>query len=133
VNRVTDYLSLIAEDKGIVLEVTGDAKILGDRLLVQRAITNLVSNAVRHAAFNSKVTLAIAAEGPNVTLAVTNVGESPRPIWSGSLIAFTAFSGRPRSGGGTRARPSIMLSHGGQVRVRSQKDGKTPFTLVFRL
>lgn len=62
-NRVTDYLSLIAEDKGIVLEVTGDAKILGGRLLVQRAITNLVSNAVRHAATNSKVTLAIAAEG----------------------------------------------------------------------
>ncbi|WP_028624358.1 ATP-binding protein [Pseudomonas sp. Ant30-3] len=63
-------MSLIAENKGIVLEVTGDAKILGDRLLVQRAITNLVSNAVRHAASNSTVTLAIAAEGPSVTLAV---------------------------------------------------------------
>ncbi|KJZ64623.1 ATP-binding protein [Pseudomonas fluorescens] len=60
----------MAENKGIVLEVTGDAKILGDRLLVQRAITNLVYNAVRHAASNSTVTLSIAAEGPSVTLAV---------------------------------------------------------------
>ncbi|MDE4516715.1 sensor histidine kinase [Pseudomonas lundensis] len=61
--------------------------------------------------------------------------ESPQPIWSGSLIAFTAFSGRARSGGGTGLGlaivRSIMLSHGGQVRVRSQKDGETPFTLVF--
>jgi two-component system heavy metal sensor histidine kinase CusS len=136
VNRVTDYLSLIAEDKGIVLEVTGDAKILGGRLLVQRAITNLVSNPVRHAAFNSKVTLAIAAEGPNVTLAVTNLGESPRPIWSGSLIAFTALIPAVRApvggtGLGLAIVRSIMLSHGGQVRMCSQKDGETPFTLVF--
>jgi two-component system heavy metal sensor histidine kinase CusS len=136
-NRVADYLSLIAEDKDIVLEVTGDAKIMGDRLLVQRAITNLVSNAVRHASPNSTINLTIAAEGLNATLAVTNLGKGIAPVHLERIFDrfYRADSGRARSGGGTGLGlaivRSILSTHRGQVRVRSQKDGETTFTLVF--
>lgn len=136
-NRVTDYFSLIAEDKGIVLKVTGDARIMGDRLLVQRAITNLVSNAVRHASSNSKISLTIAAEGLNATLAVTNWGEGIAPVHQERIFDrfYRVDSGRARTGGGTGLGlaivRSIMSAHGGQVQVRSQKDGETTFSLIF--
>ena len=103
---------------------------------MQRAITNLVSNAVRHAATNSKVTLAIAAEGPNVTLAVTNLGESPRPIWSGSLIAFTALIPAVRAPvGGTGLGLAIVKHvaqrHGARLHVESKPGDGALFALDF--
>ncbi len=135
--RVTDFLSLIADEKSIVLDLAGNAPIMGDHLLVQRAITNLVSNAIRHASTHSKVTVAIAAEGLNVTLAVSNLGEEIAPAHLERIFDrfYRVDAGRARSSGGTGLGlaivRSIMAAHGGQVRVQSQKDGKTTFTLVF--
>jgi two-component system, OmpR family, heavy metal sensor histidine kinase CusS len=43
--RVADYLSLVAVERGVQIHVQGQASLIAaDRLLVQRAITNLVSN-----------------------------------------------------------------------------------------
>ena len=46
--RVCDYFDVIAEEARIATTVKGDAIILGNRLMVQRAISNLLSNALRH-------------------------------------------------------------------------------------
>ena len=74
-HQVADYLSLVAEEKGVHIQVKGQAQpILADRLLVQRAITNLVSNAIRHAFDNSTITIAIDSSGTEASLAVTNAG-----------------------------------------------------------
>lgn len=135
--RVTDFLSLIADEKGIVLEVKGSAYIVGERLLVQRAITNLMSNAIRHAVAHSKVTVAIATEGPNTTLAVSNLGENIAPAHLERIFDrfYRVDAGRTRATGGTGLGlsivRSIMSAHGGQVRVQSQKYGETTFTLIF--
>ncbi len=136
-NRVIDYLSLIAEENGIVLELVGDAQIAGDRLLVQRAVTNLLSNAIRHAFSHSKVTITIAKESANTTLAVTNLGVGIAPAHLERIFNrfYRVDSGRARANGGTGLGlaivRSIMSAHGGQVRVKSQKSGETTFTLVF--
>jgi two-component system heavy metal sensor histidine kinase CusS len=47
-NRVCEYLEVLAEEAGVATTVTGDAIVLGNRLMVQRAISNLLSNALRH-------------------------------------------------------------------------------------
>jgi two-component system heavy metal sensor histidine kinase CusS len=39
--RVAEFVSIVAEDRGIGVEVRGDATVQADRILVQRAITNL--------------------------------------------------------------------------------------------
>jgi two-component system heavy metal sensor histidine kinase CusS len=136
-SRVTDFLSLIADERSIVLNVTGDARIMGDRLLVQRAITNLVSNAIRHAATHSTVTVTIAAEDLNVTLAVSNFGEGIASLHLQRIFDrfYRVDAGRARSSGGTGLGlaivRTIMSAHDGQVRVQSQKDGETTFTLIF--
>ena len=45
--RVMELFALSAEDKHITLSLRGDAWVTGDRLMIQRAISNLLSNAIR--------------------------------------------------------------------------------------
>lgn len=136
--RVSDYLCLIAEERGLTVEVTGEAVVIGDRLLVERAITNLVSNAIRHAMTGSKIRVTILAKDNNVTLAVTNYGDGIPPQHLERIFDrfYRVDSGRARLDGGTGLGlaivRSIMIAHGGKVRAQSSEDAETTFTLIFR-
>ena len=46
--KVIDLYEMVAEDKGVELRLSGSGFAHGDNLMIQRAISNLVSNAVRH-------------------------------------------------------------------------------------
>ena len=135
--RVADYLSLIAEERGLIVEVTGAAEVMADRLLVQRAITNLLSNAIRHAVAGSTIGLDIRPEGGRVTLAVTNQGEPIAPEHLNRIFDrfYRIDTGRARLDGGTGLGlaivRSIMLAHGGQATAKSEADGEVTFALEF--
>jgi two-component system, OmpR family, heavy metal sensor histidine kinase CusS len=133
---VAEYMSLIADEKGVQLKVTGRAPpISADRLLIQRAITNLISNAIRHARDGSTINIEVADSGPTATVAVTNEGEG---IASANLERiFDRFyrvdSGRARLKGGTGLGLAIVRSianaHKGNVAVQSES-GQTTFKLT---
>lgn len=135
--RIADYLSLIAEERGVSVKVTGTATVTADRSLVQRAITNLLSNAIRHANIQSTIHLAIENEGEQVTLAVTNHGDTIAPEHLDWIFDrfYRIDSGRARLDGGTGLGlaivRSIMATHGGKVKARSSAGGETTFTLTF--
>jgi two-component system heavy metal sensor histidine kinase CusS len=138
-NKVVEYLSLVAEEKGVSLRVTGDAPpVPADRLLIQRAITNLVSNAIRHAFEHSTVTIEIAAEGSSAALAVTNDGESiastnlPRIFERFYRVDPARSRGDGGSGLGLAIVRSIATAHKGTVAVSSEA-GRTTFKLSFPL
>ena len=135
--HVAEYLSLVAEERAVTVEVSGQAAVKADRLLVERAITNLVSNAIRHASANSTVTVAITTEATGVSLAVSNHGEG---IPHGQLERiFDRFyridPARARRDGGTGLGlaivRTIMSAHGGRVQAQSQAGGETVLTLIF--
>lgn len=139
VQRVVEYICVVAEDKDVTLRIEGSAPpIPADRLLVQRAITNLLSNAVRHADAGSRIDVSVAGSTERITLAVTNHGD---PIASEHVERiFERFwrgdAGRGRREGGTGLGlaivRSIMTAHGGAVHARSA-EGLTTFTLEFPL
>jgi len=135
--QVAEYLSLLAEERGLTIEVAGAATVLGDRQLIQRALTNLVSNAIRHAYADSKVELLIATEHQHVTLAVINIGDGIEPHHLPRIFErfYRIDSARARLDGGTGLGlaivRSIMSAHGGQVIAQSIVAGKTTFTLSF--
>ena len=135
--QVAEYLSLLAEERGLTVEVSGAATVLGDRRLIQRAITNLVSNAIRHAHPNSKVELLIAVEKERATLAVVNAGDGIAPAHLSQIFErfYRVDSARARLDGGTGLGlaivRSIMAAHGGQVSAQSVLSCKTTFTLSF--
>lgn len=137
--RVAEYICIVAEEKNVTLRIEGSGpRVEAERLLVQRAITNLMSNAVRHAAPGSCVEVAVTAATGRVTLAVTNEGEAIPPenldrifdrFWRGD-------AGRGRHDGGTGLGlaivRSIMKAHGATIDTQSGA-GRTTFTLAFAL
>lgn len=136
--RVAEYLSLVAEEKGVAVEVAGEAVIAADPGLVQRAVTNLLSNAVRHARPDSVVSVSIAAADGSATLAVSNVGDPIPPEHLPRLFDrfYRADASRARWSGGTGLGlaivRSIMHAHGGEVQAASDAaTGRSTFTLSF--
>jgi two-component system heavy metal sensor histidine kinase CusS len=135
--RVADYMSLVADEKDLRLEVAGtSATFLADRLLVQRAITNLVSNAIRHASRQSDISIQIGSTEQSATLSVTNKGEGIAPEHIERIFErfYRADPGRARGEGGSGLGLAIVRSiatlHGGKVEVVSV-NGRTTFTLSF--
>ncbi|NUZ08438.1 heavy metal sensor histidine kinase [Piscinibacter koreensis] len=137
--RVTEFLSLLAEERRIQVEVSGNALIQADRLLMQRAITNLLTNAIRHADPASTVQVTVERTEAVASLAVSNRG---RPIAPDRLDAmFERFVrldvARARADGGSGLGlaivRSIMQAHGGSAQVSSSPDGLTVVTLAFPL
>lgn len=133
--RVTDYLSAIAEEKAVILDVRGSAPSLqADRLMIQRAITNLLSNAIRHAESGSRVDVEVGSAGKVATLAVSNVGEGISPADQPRIFErfYRVDHGRARGQGGSGLGLAIVRSiatlHGGTIGVASA-GGRTTFTL----
>lgn len=137
--RVAEYLSLVAEEKGVSVAVDGKATIRADRMLLERALTNLVSNAVRHSTPGSVVSVAIDGRPDGATvLAVRNVGDPIAPEHVERIFDrfFRVDASRARLSGGTGLGlaivRSIMQAHGGEVTATSDSPtGRTTFTLVF--
>ena len=135
--QVADFLSLLAEERGLTLEVSGAATVLGDRRLIQRALSNLVSNAIRHARADSQVELLVTFDEERAAVAVVNAGEGIALDHLPHIFErfYRVDSARARLDGGTGLGlaivRSIMSAHGGQVSVQSGLDSKTTFILSF--
>ena len=141
--RIHDYFEMLAEDAGVRLAVDAPPLALhADPILLQRAVSNLVSNAIRHTPAGGEVRLAArnAGEGPDagVELTVSNTGPGIAPEHLGRIFdryyrADAARSGQPYSAGlGLSIVRAIMTLHGGSVRVDSVPGASTTFSLRFR-
>ncbi|MCJ0975495.1 heavy metal sensor histidine kinase [Pseudomonas sp. PS1] len=132
--RVCDYFEVLAEEAGVATTVTGDGMVLGNRLMVQRAISNLLSNALRHSTIGSTVELEILdGEAEVITMTVTNQGSTIETDHIPHLFdRFYRVGGmQPRGAGlGLAIVRSVMALHNGNVTVAS-KEGRTTFELTF--
>lgn len=78
VNEVFSYFEGVAESKNVTLKLDGIGSIQGDRMLLRRAITNLLSNALRHTpeAGTIRVLIDKVPRNGDLIIAVENNGES---------------------------------------------------------
>jgi len=136
-SRVSELFAFSAELKGIELHLQGWGTALADRLSFQRALSNLLSNAIRHSPEDKPVELRIERQGCEVRLSVENQGPGIAAEHQSRLFErfYRVGSGRSRLEGGTGLGlaivKSIMQLHGGRVEVNSETLGPTRFTLVF--
>ena len=138
VQALFDFYEAVAEDADVRLSQKGEAVIVGDRLMVRRALGNLLSNALRHAFRQTSIHVLIEVKGKTVEVTVQNEGV---PIDAAVLPRlfdrfFRTEKSRPHpehsgTGLGLAITKSIMTVHGGEVRVVSDKKN-TSFTLVFQ-
>lgn len=135
--RVVELFALSAECKDITLKVSGWATVQGDRLMVQRALSNLLSNAIRHSPEGRLVEIGIEPGTHGVQCWVRNDGPGIEAVhWPHLFERFYRVGcGRSRVDGGTGLGlaivQSIMQVHGGRVEVSSAPQGPTRFSLVF--
>ena len=134
--RMAAFYEGMAEERGVTLACAGSASVQADAQLLRRALANLLSNAIRHAAPGSVVTLAAATRAGWTELEVTNTGD---PIAAHDLPhLFERFyradaarsAGAASTGLGLAIVRAIMTLHGGHAEVRSGS-GTTTFFLLF--
>lgn len=132
-----DFYDAVAEERSIRLRLEGDAFAFGDKLMLRRAISNLLSNAIRHAPASSTVAVRLSRVRGETLLCVENAGPGIAPEHLPRL--FDRFYrvdksrlhlGSDGSGLGLAITQAIMVSHGGSVSGESQPD-LTRFCLRF--
>lgn len=137
--ELTEFYGLMAEEKDVTLKVVGQGQVRGDRLMIRRAISNLLSNAIRHADNHTTVTITIDSHAQKTWLAVTNLGNTIEP--KKQIRLFDRFyraeearthPGSDGAGLGLAITKAVMLAHGGSIDLESA-EGKTTFTLRFLL
>ncbi len=59
VRELFEFYDALAEDQGVRLELQGSGTVDGDRLMIRRAISNLLSNAINHTMRGDRVNVCI--------------------------------------------------------------------------
>ncbi len=129
-----DFLEAWAEDVGVRLRVEGAVSLRGDRLMLRRAVSNLLTNALRHTPPGEAIVVAMSRHDGMVELAVQNPGPTIAPQHHEHLFDrfYRVDPSRHRKGEGAGLGLAIVKSiaeaHGGEVGVESG-DGVTSFWL----
>lgn len=143
-HALIEFYEALAEDRGVNITLAGQARVTGDRLMLRRALSNLLSNALRHTPRGGSIAIAIAidteigdaneAADGMVTLSVSNPGKTIPPDQLERIFdRFHRASDEGASKGegaglGLAITRSIVLAHRGDISAASA-DGETRFTL----
>ena len=138
VDKILEFYEALLEDRGLQVSAHGGATISADRILLQRAITNLVSNAVRHAPRGGTIGVAVCRETDGgMSIEISNPGECiqsehlPRIFDRFFRVDSAREQSHESSGLGLAIVRSIMRLHGGDVTVSSKPGDLTRFRLTF--
>ena len=136
VRELFDFFEALAEEKHIQLVLEGKAPIIqGDRAMLRRALSNLLSNAIRHTPVGRSVLIRLDSSGEGrALLSVQNPG--PEIPAEHLLRIFDRFyrvdPSRQRqsegAGLGLAIVKSIVEAHEGNIEVISER-GVTRFTI----
>ena len=135
---VREYHDASAAEAGVVLTSTGigDTVVIAlDRTLIQRAVGNLVSNAVAHTYEGGTVSLTTHAEADEVIIEVadTGIGIPAEALPRVFDRFYRVDSSRSKTSGGTGLGLAIVQGitqlHGGNVDIASEPGRGTRVTL----
>lgn len=76
VYKLFDYYHLLAEERGIELSLTGTGQAQGDRLMLDRALSNLLSNALRYTPAGKTISVLIRQAADSTTFSIENPGDT---------------------------------------------------------
>ncbi|TRZ97614.1 MAG: HAMP domain-containing protein [Rhodocyclaceae bacterium] len=125
VRQLFDFFDALAEEKALHLSLTGAGQVSGDRLMLRRALANLLSNAIRHAPEGGSIRIGIETAGGDTILAIENTGAGiPQEHLSRIFDRFyradpSRHQGGEGAGLGLAITRSIIRAHGGEISVRS--------------
>jgi two-component system heavy metal sensor histidine kinase CusS len=133
--KIASFYQALAEDRHVALSCSGDADVFADAILFNRAISNLVDNALRFTGDGGEIRIEIrsAVGGAEVSVRDSGSGISPEHL----PHVFDRFyrGDKSRSSAGTGLGLSLVKSivdlHHGKVSIESTPGRGTTVTLNF--
>jgi len=134
--KLIDFFGIMAEEQDITLHATGDASFVADPILLRRALSNLVANALQHTPRGGTVVLRAVAQDGNVLIAVSDNGAGIAPehipyLFDRFYRVDAARSSGDSTGLGLAVVRSIAELHGGSVGVHSVPGQGARFEMRF--
>ena len=136
VTGLFEFYDALAESHGVHLALSGQAAVAGDKLMLRRALSNLISNAIRHTPLEGTISVQIEACGTDrVCIAVGNPGTPIPPEHLPRLFErfYRVDASRQRGGEGAglglAITQSIVAAHRGTLTVHSDAE-RTRFDIV---
>lgn len=127
VTQLFEFFEFIADDKQVQLAYQGpELQLSADKVMLQRALSNLLSNAIRHANSKSEVLVKVQNDTDFIRIHVQNSGKTIPAEHLPLLFNrfYRADPSRQRhsegAGLGLAMVKSIVELHGGQVAVSSE-------------
>lgn len=118
---------VVADREGLELTAHGAAVVRGDRRGLERALSNLLDNAVRHTPAGGRVEVHTGPDGAGARVTVTDTGPGVDPRLADRLFdRFTrADPARTRGGAGLGLAivAAVVQAHGGSVTAHNVAEG----------
>ena len=125
-----DFLEPVAEEQEKLIELSAEGSLTADKMLFQRAMSNLLINAIRYSPEKDTIQVSTCHHADYVEIEVLNAGEAleePEKLferfWRGDNVRHTAGSGL-----GLSLVRAIAALHGGSAYYRHE-NGHTIFGL----
>ena len=133
---IREYFAPAAEERSITLMVTHDVSgpINANRILLQRAINNLVDNSLKHTPPGGTITLSAAGTGGSTKIVVSDTGAGISPdflphAFDRYAVGTSGASRVKGTGLGLSIVRSVVELHGGTVAIKSERDKGTAVTI----
>ena len=138
-DRLRDSYGQAAEQAGVRLQVETEPELTldADPTLVERAVSNLLDNAIEYGGEGGIVTLSARSNGDGmVEVRVSDRGPGVAPSEQGRLFErfYRGEAGRARTGGsglGLAIVEAVARCHGGSVKLQNGPDPGASFVMTF--
>jgi two-component system heavy metal sensor histidine kinase CusS len=135
VEKISAFYEMIAEDHHVAINCSGHGQISADPALFERAVGNLVDNALRFTPENGSIHIALAEHATDFEVAVSDNGSGIAPEHLPRVFDrfYRAESSRGSDGAGLGLAlvRSIVDLHGGSANISSELGRGTTVTLRF--
>ena len=135
VEKIASFYQMIADDHHVTIRCSGEGQIYADSALFERAVGNLVDNALYFTPEQGSIQIVLAEHAANFEVAVSDngCGIAPEhlPRVFDRFYRVKSSRGSDGAGLGLALVKSIVELHGGSARIQSEVGRGTTVTLIF--
>jgi two-component system heavy metal sensor histidine kinase CusS len=135
VEKISAFYQTIADDRHVAISCSGGGQIYADPDLFERAVGNLVDNALRFTPEDGSIQIALAQHAADFEIAVSDngcgIGPEHLPRVFDRFYRAESSRGSDGAGLGLALIKSIVELHGGSARIQSEVGRGTTVKLSF--